>query len=706
MSIASEINRIKNAKASLKSAINAKGGNLRNERLEDYAGAVAGLYSGPDLSGVTVTADKMLKGVVAVDSDGREITGTIPEVTASSDGETVTIPAGYHKNKKSFSVNREVDLSFVTAGAGDILAGKTGIDADGNPVEGTIEKVSMQVVENVITMPPGYTEGENVTLPELTVTNNQGTIKVSTGYNKIMRIFNVTGGEGTTFYKCTSVNTSTKTWAGKRVILSNGEYSFESNVTGNLSFTTAVPEVDQIYTENALARIQLLSVGMSDAHAYASFNYTWDMVINQQTVTLEPGINGSLYFSKGMTQSYALTFDGSSYLDMQGMETDLFWGDFTIELGVSMIGPERRMAVLATDSDYFIGIDIKDGKYNLWVGDGSSWSIHADWDCGESYGGGSVQVKNATAQHLAITRKGTSWKLYVDGKLSVDATSDVVIGLDARIRLGRWGNGEYSAYGKMEKYNMYMEALDASQVNSIAQAYISSRTDGSCSFSVLNKDTHVLTNGQGSQIFKQYDGFALVGILDVTSPVFMTGVIMVSEDDHSCLWYGSSIGSGSAVSFEYNGKTWYYSTYYADLGTPKNMMSWPYLDAVGAEAAAKELIARYNGTYSRDFDEECNLFVYRAGIAGVNGKYCLDAAFGSESVYRNGSYYMKKREYGGYWVICSDSDPDMPLYAACKYDENTGEYVPTENILGPWISMMGSQPPPRVLEGDLGAFGL
>ena len=251
-----------------------------------------------------------------------------------------------------------------------------------------------------------------------------------------------------------------------------------------------------------------------------------------------------------------------------------------------------------------------------------------------------------------------------------------------------------------------MEALDASQVNSIAQSYISSRTDGSCSFSVLNKDTHVLTNGQGSQIFKQYDGFALVGILDVTSPVFMTGVIMVSEDDHSCLWYASSIGSGSAVSFEYNGKTWYYSTYYADLGTPMDMLSWPYLDAVGAEAAAKELIARYNGTYSLDFDEECNLYVYRAGNSSVNGKYVLDAAFGSESVYRNGSYYMKEREYGGYWVICSDSDPDTPLYAACKYDENTGEYVPTENILGPWISMMGSQPPPRVLEGDWGAFGL
>ena len=60
-------------------------------------------------------------------------------------------------------------------------------------------------------------------------------------------------------------------------------------------------------------------------------------------------------------------------------------------------------------------------------------------------------------------------------------------------------------------------------------------------------------------------------------------------------------------------------------------------------------------------------------------------------------------------VIASLGSPEkvaQTIKASLEDDENTGEYVPTENILGPWISMMGSQPPPRVLEGDLGAFGL
>ncbi len=707
MSIANEISRIKAAKESLKTAINARGGNLSNELLDKYADAVNGLYCGPDLSGVTVTADKLLEGITAVDSEGVMITGAIPVVAASSDGETVTVPAGFHEENKNFSINKAVDLSFVTAGAGDIVAGKTGADANGNPLQGTLENVSMQAADNVITIPRGYSEGETLTLPEARVNTLSGKYQITKGYNKYLREFNITS-NSPVFYRCASVDSSSKTWSGYKAVLSDGSYSFETTKTTNLQYASVVPAVGAIYTADALARINYLYTAAASGGAYVSapLNLDYSVTVNNVSGSLESGKNGNLYFSGGMTQDYALTFNGSSYLNMPGVTTDLLTGDFTIEFGASLLGPDRRMGVLAATSDYYIGIDTKDGKYNLWVGDGSSWSIHADWDCGEYYGGGTIALKNATAQHLAIVRQGTSWKLYVDGKLSVEAVSDVTIGKDRDLRLGRWGNGEYSTYGKVERFNIHKEALSQAQINSIAQSYISSGSSSSNSLVVRDKDTHLFTNGQDSKVFKQYDGWAIAGILDVVQPVFMTGVILVAEDEYSCRWTLPGYGNGSPVSFEYNGKTYYYSAYYADLGTPKNLCGRVYLDAVGAAAAAIELLDRYFGNYSVDFDENCNLFVYRAGLSGVNGKYCIDAAFGGESVYRNGSYYMTLRENGGYWVICSDSDPDMPLYAACKYDENTGEYVPTENILGPWISMMGSQPPPRVLEGDWGAFGL
>ena len=46
MSIAEELNRIRQAKLDLKEAINAKGGSLTVELLGDYAGAVRNLDSG------------------------------------------------------------------------------------------------------------------------------------------------------------------------------------------------------------------------------------------------------------------------------------------------------------------------------------------------------------------------------------------------------------------------------------------------------------------------------------------------------------------------------------------------------------------------------------------------------------------------------------------------------------------------------------
>lgn len=107
MSIATEISRIKAAKESLKLAINARGGTLTTELLDDYAAAVTALPSGGsdiDLSGVTVSADKLLAGVVAVDASGSKVIGTIPEVTASRSENSVTVPAGFHPEAKNFSI--------------------------------------------------------------------------------------------------------------------------------------------------------------------------------------------------------------------------------------------------------------------------------------------------------------------------------------------------------------------------------------------------------------------------------------------------------------------------------------------------------------------------------------------------------------------------------------------------------------------------
>ena len=128
MSIANEISRISAAKSALKAAINAKGGTLTTELLDDYAAAVTALS------------------------------------VSSGEGETL-------------------DLSFVTATANDILAGKVGIDTYGNPVNGTIPTVTAFLTDNVVIIPAGYHDATILTVEEAAAPTVSGNIvTVNKGY--------------------------------------------------------------------------------------------------------------------------------------------------------------------------------------------------------------------------------------------------------------------------------------------------------------------------------------------------------------------------------------------------------------------------------------------------------------------------------------------------------------------------------------------
>lgn len=102
MSLNEQIDRLYTVKSDLFSAINAKGGNLTvNQSISDYAAAITALPSGGGGGGeivfpqVTVTADKLLSGVTATNSNGEVVTGTIKTVTLSQNGNTVSIAKGY-----------------------------------------------------------------------------------------------------------------------------------------------------------------------------------------------------------------------------------------------------------------------------------------------------------------------------------------------------------------------------------------------------------------------------------------------------------------------------------------------------------------------------------------------------------------------------------------------------------------------------------
>ena len=137
-----------------------------------------------DLSGVTVTADKMLSGIVAVGATGEKVTGNIPTVTASSDGEKVTVPVGYIASEQTFDIGGDgYDTSAVTVTADTMLAGKIAIGKNGETITGNIATVTPSLSGRTFTVAKGYVaENFESSVPEATVTETESKVTISTGY--------------------------------------------------------------------------------------------------------------------------------------------------------------------------------------------------------------------------------------------------------------------------------------------------------------------------------------------------------------------------------------------------------------------------------------------------------------------------------------------------------------------------------------------
>ena len=706
---------------------------------------------GVNLSAVTVTASDILAGKIAVNSDGQQITGTIQTVFASKSGNVVTVPAGFHSETKTFDVGgTTVDLSFVTAAANDILAGKIGADKNGNPVNGTIQNASVSVEKNVVTVSAGHlAEGEEITVGTAksaeTITPStsdkvinadtylSGDLTIKGDENLVpeniaegVSIFGVegshTGGGGADFYRCVSVDNDTKTWSGYKAVLNSGIYSFEETATTGLKFNALIPRAGKIYTADALAVISYLFAGLPAVSISVPLSGDYYGTMNNVTINTETGANGNLSWADALTNvagEKSLAFDGESYLDLTNVTTTALIGDFTLALGTFLINPERRHGIISTDEGCHFAIDTHNNKYNLWVGTGDYWDIQADWDDGSGYyGGGSIPVKNATVVQLIVTRKGDVWKLFVNGELSVTAKANIAIQADKTLRLGRislpWGEGDHYAIGRMQKFSIYPEAIDDNGVDAFGMREDLANQLGKGPHDIYDAGTIVLSMQQTGQsvtsdFSKSYDGWALAGRYEgMNSSGQMTnGAVLVSEDEYSSKFYVSLLGPSAAGTLEYDWptkKTYYYN-YGSNWTNLKNDCGTVLLDTFNdPAAAAKELLDRHFHRYVEPDLSDCDLYIYRAGLEWVNGKWKRQIPTADEGEYikivdGNSVYHIRQHKYGGYWYIYDYADPDMPLYAACKWDDATGEYVPTPDITGPWITMMGQNPPPKVVLG-------
>jgi len=152
----------------------------------------------------------------------------------------------------------------------------------------------------------------------------------------------------------------------------------------------------------------------------------------------------------------AIYFDGNDY--MLAGPNEFYDNDFTIELWWYPTSTSRQALMHGSwGNDWSIGIDYSstasNQKIGIWASsNGSSWNL-INSDSGGN-GIGSETINQNAWNHIAYTRSGTTWRLFVNGVLDVELTS--ISGSIARptqqIAIGAWWSD-----GSMVQINGYIE---------------------------------------------------------------------------------------------------------------------------------------------------------------------------------------------------------------------------------------------------------
>ena len=177
------------------------------------------LGSDIDFTGVNVTANNLLEGIVAIGHDGGKVTGRMNYSTPRRDGSSVIVPQGYVDQPYTFEqMQVGYDTSEVTASFYNMLLGTIAVGPAGERIEGGIPTLTTNNIDllngGVVILGPGYVSGANLRyeLPESTVTTTDTTLTATVGYLKEPINFTAsgTGGSGSSTIEYGYINVDGK----------------------------------------------------------------------------------------------------------------------------------------------------------------------------------------------------------------------------------------------------------------------------------------------------------------------------------------------------------------------------------------------------------------------------------------------------------------------------------------------------------------
>lgn len=264
------------------------------------------------------------------------------------------------------------------------------------------------------------------------------------------------GGTSAEYYKCASVDTSAKTWSGYKAVFDStaGTWSFESDVTEGLAYTSVTPIVGSIYSADALARIQSLYQGEPSGLIFRA-------PLASDLVDIVGGVQGE---SWGTAPVYG-QIDGKDCVttnatgirfDFDGM-FEYIWSPRTIMLWFRRTGGSGWQNIYCPPDNLNIrcaNMNVNYGYYGNEV---------------------SVGISNNVWYHHAFSVSENNIKWYINGELKTNNTTWTPSALLTHFRLatasGSASDGTSDPwYGQIADVRIYNRVLDSAEIQQIYEA--------------------------------------------------------------------------------------------------------------------------------------------------------------------------------------------------------------------------------------------
>ena len=249
-------------------------------------------------------------------------------------------------------------------------------------------------------------------------------------------------------------------------------FSNNTNFTGNLPVAINTSNFSLDFWSNPQSFNNSTNPGIFDTRASASDTLGFGVYLSTTNVVLRIGATANNIFATSgsilpFANTYSWSFSGATQFVTIQATSALEFGsnDFTIEFWWYATSTVRQALYHGSlGTDWSVGIDYNatgTNRIGIWASsNGTSWNL-INSDVGGNGIGTIVPTQN-TWSHVAYVRSGTTWRLYVNGSISVNITglSGTIVNRSASTKsIGIWFNStSYPLFGYLSNFRIVNSA--------------------------------------------------------------------------------------------------------------------------------------------------------------------------------------------------------------------------------------------------------